>query len=231
MTVRDLVRGSLRLIGAVASGETPSANEQSDALSVLNDMLDSWTVSGLLIFETARESFALTPGKQTYTLGSGGDFNTARPIQITDATIEQNGNEIPLEIINTNQWSEVNLKNTQSTIPQKMFLSGDFPLDQVSLWPLPSVANNLILYSLKPLGNFTTASDSIVFPQGYARALRYNLALELALEFGKEPSPTIQAIAMESKAELMRLNIQPVYMKSDATGITSSKMFNWLTGK
>lgn len=231
MTAADLIKGSLRLIGAIATGETPSADEQSDALVVLNDMLESWSIDGLLVYQRVRENFALVPSQQTYTMGVSGNFNTSRPTRIVEAGIEINGNEIPVYIMNEQEWRDIGIKSLQSTIPQRLYTDGSYPLENVNLWPIPSAANNLILYSLKPLTSFTSTSNTVSLPPGYSRALRYNLALELAPEFGKAPSVVIASIASESKADIKRQNTQPVYMKSDAFGLVSRKPFNWFTGE
>lgn len=230
MTARDLITGSLRLIGAISTGETPSANELSDGLSVFNDMIDSWSADGFLINEIKRETFALISSQQTYTIGVSGDFNTARPSQILEVSIEQNGVEIPVKIVNTQEWSRISYKTTRSTIPQKMYIEGSFPLERINLWPIPIAANSLILYSLKPLTRITSLNDDISYPPSYAKAFRYNLALELAPEYGKEPSALVLSAAIESKASIARSNTQPVYMTSDAEGLSTKKSFNWITG-
>jgi hypothetical protein len=46
----------------------------------------------------------------------------------------------------------------------------------------------------------------LVFPPGYLRCFKYNLAIEIANEFGVEPPPTVQRIAMASKRDLKRIN-------------------------
>ena len=230
MTARDLINGALRLIGAIASGETLSGNELSDALLVLNDMMDSWSADGFMINEVKRESFPLIPSQQTYTIGIGGNFNTSRPTLIQEVTLDQNGVEIPVKIINLQEWAAITVKNVTSSIPQKMYIEGAFPLERFNIWPIPSVANNLVIYTLNPLSSFASANTVVQLPPGYSKAIRYNLAMELAPEYGKEPTPFIISTAAETKADVKRTNTDPVYMTSDVAGLTTNKSFNYLTG-
>lgn len=46
-TARDLITMSLRSIGVLHSGETPSAEEANDGLATLNQMLNSWLYEGI----------------------------------------------------------------------------------------------------------------------------------------------------------------------------------------
>jgi hypothetical protein len=61
--------------------------------------------------------------------------------------------------------------------------------------------------------------------------LRYNLAIELAPEYGKEPSETTLGIAIQSKAKIKRMNSKPLYLKTDSALQTRGHVFNWLTGE
>lgn len=81
-TVRDLVTDSLRLIGVIASGETPSASEMSDSVRSLRRMLQTMSIQGLLASPDDREVFLTTPGKSQYTFGPTGDFNTSKPSKV-----------------------------------------------------------------------------------------------------------------------------------------------------
>ena len=52
------------------------------------------------------------------------------------------------------------------------------------------------------------AWDAVLeWPNGYARAMQYDLALELAPQYGVEPSQTIMRIADESKRALYPINL------------------------
>lgn len=232
-TVSDLIKGSLRLIGAIAQGETPTSQDSADALSALNDMLESWSNDGLMLFNRTIEAFTLTPSTSSYTFGTGGDFNSARPARLIQANIKQSGDnsEFPVRIINSDEYSRIVDKTLQSTIPQCIYYNDNFALGVVYVWPVPSAANSLILYSDKPLSAFSAISDTVSLPPGYKEAMRYNLAMRLSPEYGKAISQDIAMQAMEAKASIMRANTEPVYMKSDVDGLLGDrKPFNIYTG-
>lgn len=232
-TVRDLVKGSLRLLGAIATGETASAEEQADALSALNDMLDSWSTEGLIVDARVRETFTFTAGDGTYTLGTGGDFSTDRPLRIENASVIQSGStlEMPIEIITVDQYAEIGLKSLQSSFPTRLYAEGTYPLETLNFWPVPSEAATLVLYSWKPLATYASANVDVELPQGFARALRYNLAVELAPEYGKAVSAEIAAIAQESKDNLKRMNTKVNVLSCDQAVLARPSSFNIYTGE
>ncbi len=231
MTIRALITTSLRQINAIATGETPAAAEIIDAMGTLNRLLHSWAISGLLVFKNTRETFALTASQQSYTMGTGGTFNTPRPTKITYAAIIDAGVEYPIEIVTDAQWDQIHLKNTTSSYPSKLLVEGGYPLATLYFWPKPSGTPSVVLSSQKPFTTFAQASDELDMPPGYERALISNLAIELAPEYGKDPSALVLNAAIESKAEIMRSNLQPIYIVSDAASLTSGRPFNIITGE
>jgi hypothetical protein len=62
------------------------------------------------------------------------------------------------------------------------------------------------IVSVETLSEVSSAATDMYFPPGYLRAFRYNLAMELAPEFGVEPSPQVVRVAMTSKRNLKRIN-------------------------
>ena len=57
----DLINGALRLLGVLAEGETPSAETSADALTAMNQMIDSWNTEKLSIFNTQDQMFLWPP--------------------------------------------------------------------------------------------------------------------------------------------------------------------------
>ena len=70
----------------------------------------------------------------------------------------------------------------------------------------------------------------MAFPPGYLRAFKYNLACELAPEFGVEPSPTVQRVAMTSKRNLKRINNPDDIMSLPYSIVATRQRFNIFAG-
>jgi hypothetical protein len=214
MTGRDLIGSSMRLIGALASGESPSAAEATDGLSALNSLLDSLSTEELMIPNKVREVFALTPAQAAYTMGTGGAFNTSRPQAIEEAALLFDTSEIPVKVIGKEEYASIVLKSVQSTIPAYVYPDGAYPLTTLTLWPVPSIAYSLVLYSWKPLSQ-VTLNGTVSLPPGGERMLKYLLAIEMSPEYGKALTPDLVALANEAKASFKRMNYRPRYLRTD----------------
>jgi hypothetical protein len=234
-TVRDLINGAARLLGVLATGETLAASEQQEAFYALNDMIDTWSNENLLIYSKVIETFPLIGGQGLYTMGSGGNFNTARAQKIENATIQVTGPnpaiEVPMKIITLSEWSETALKSTSSSIPMWLYRDGAYPLDNLNFWPVPTLAYNVVLYSWKQLAEFVTVNDSVLLPPGYKKLIRYGLAIEMAPEFGKQLDPTVATQFENTKEAIKRMNVTDHLMKTDAAIMGPKSGFNWLIGE
>jgi hypothetical protein len=236
-TARDFVKDAMVLTGAAAVGETPTADELTQGITTFNRMLASWSNESLLIFNKVREAFALTAAKQSYTMGTSGtpDFNTTRPQKIENALIQVSATnpttELPIQIVNKDEFAAILVKSTQSSIQTKLYVEGTYPNETLNFWPIPSTNYNVILYSWKPLVQIATPDDVISLPPGFDEAIEYNLAIRLSARFGRPVPPDVAEIAREAKASLKRMNSKPEYLACDAAVLSRSRAFNWLTGE
>lgn len=234
MTVGDVITASLKKLGVLASGEVPTAGEQSDALIAFQNMLDSFSNQRLVIYSVLRETFALTAGQQTYTFGIGGNFNSTRPQKIENAGVLAYGTnpqaELPMTIINKDQWANLIVKAVTSSIPIYLYNDDANPLANINIWPVPTVNTSLITYSWKPLSNYAAINTVITLPPGYLRMLVYNLAIELSSDYGISAPDQVVAVAVQSMRNIKRMNSKPIYLSTDAALGSSKGSFNWLIG-
>ena len=56
-TALDQIKAALRLIGQLAEGEGPSPQAAQDALTAMNQMIDSWNTERLSVFNTQDQVF------------------------------------------------------------------------------------------------------------------------------------------------------------------------------
>lgn len=197
-TIRDVITGSLRLLEEIGSGETPSSESINDGLYSLNSMISSWSIQGGLVFTQTVETFSLTAGDNSYTIGLTGDFVTTRPTLIRFITVTSGGIDYTLEELTQEQYATLALKNIQG-IPYGFYYDGNSPDGTLKFYPSPSAGYTATLYCEKALSSYSSVNDTLVAPEGYERAFRYNLACEIAPEYGKQANAQVQKIAIESK--------------------------------
>jgi len=111
-----------------------------------------------------------------------------------------------IKLINQQQYNGIALKNVTSTYPQVMYVNNTFPDMTMTVYPVPTTALTFYIVSIEELTQPASLSTVLSFPPGYLRCFKYNLAMEIANEFGVEPLPQVQRIAMNSRRQLKRVN-------------------------
>lgn len=232
-TAGELINGALRLIGQLAEGETPSPETSQDALAAMNQMIDSWSSERLAVFSTQDQVFTWPPNVRSRTLGPSGDFVGNRPVQLDDSTYfvdSSNGISFGIKIINQQQYDGIAVKTVTSTYPQVIWLNMNMPDIEMYVYPVPTKPLEWHFISVDELAQVSTLVDVVNLPPGYLRAFRYNLACEIAAEFGVEPSRTVQRIAMASKRDIKRINSPGDIMSLPYSIVGTRQRFNIFAG-
>jgi hypothetical protein len=199
-TVNDLIHSSMRLIGAIAAGETMETNELNDALVSLNQMLSSWNTEGASLVGRQRLVVNLFSGN-SYSLPQ-------RPIKIDAASTSISGVDSALELVDSAGWEAIPVpeKAMQSIFIRKLYCDYLFPNSTVYIWPTPRQSGSLELWIYATNPQFVSLTDTITLPEGYEAGLRWNLALNLAPEYGRPVDPSVASLAQNFKASLAQLN-------------------------
>jgi hypothetical protein len=229
----DQINRALRLLGVLAEGETPSAATSQDALVAMNQMIDSWSTERLAVFCTQDQIFTWPAGQYIRTLGPSGDFIGLRPVMLDDATYFRDpGTNVSfgIKFINQQQYNGIAVKTVTSTYPQVCFVNMGFPNVTLSIYPRPTRDLEWHFVSVQELAEPASLSTDLFFPPGYMRAFAYNLAMEIAPEFGVEPSPQVQRIAMTSKRNLKRINNPDDVMSMPYAIVATRQRFNIFAG-
>lgn len=232
-TAGDQINRALRLLGILAEGETPSAAMSQDALTALNQMLDSWSIERLMAYNTIDQTFTWPAGAITQHLGPTGEFVGVRPVLLDDSTYYRDpGTNVSfgIKLINQQQYNGIAVKTVTSTYPQVMWINMEHPNISMSIYPVPTRDLEWHFISVQELAQPATLGTDLFFPPGYMRAFTYNLAMEFAPEFGVEPSPQVQRIAMTSKRDLKRINNPDDIMSLPYSLVATRQRFNIYAG-
>ena len=232
-TAGDIINGSLRLLGVLAEGETPSAETSQDALTAMNQMIDSWNTERLSVFSTQDQVFLWPAGLLSRTLGPSGDFVGNRPVYFDDSTYFRDPStnvSYGIKFINQQQYNGIAVKTVTSTYPQVIFVNMTYPDVEMFIYPRPIRELEWHFVSVEELTKPATLATDLHFPPGYLRAFRYNLSCEMAPEFGMEPSSQVQRIAMASKRDLKRVNNPDDIMAMPYSIVGTRQRFNIYAG-
>jgi len=231
-TAGDQINRAFRLLGILAEGETPSAAMSQDALMAMNQMIESWNIERLSVFCTQDQVFTWPSGFISRTLGPSGDFVGNRPVLFDDSTYFKapNGVSYGVKFINQQQYNGIAVKTVTSTYPQVIFVNMTYPDAEMFIYPRPTQDLEWHFVSVQELDQPAELVTELHFPPGYLRAFTYNLAMEIAPEFGVEPSQQVQRIAMTSKRNLKRINNPDDVMALPYAIVATRQRFNIYAG-
>lgn len=206
-TARTICNDAVKLIGAYERGRSLSDTDGAEGLRRLNQMIEGLNNKYLAAYQRIQRTQALTEGTASYTIGSGGDINTTRPLRIESAfTRDSDNNDRMLDIISNDEWTKISRKGQYNSFPRKMYYRPAYPLATINLEPAPSASLTLYLECTAQIATYAGLSTSTSLPPGYERMLTYNLAVEWAPYYEREAPETVKRIATESLADIMDTN-------------------------
>lgn len=207
-TVATIVNRSLRLLGQIGQGASPTTNETADALVALNAMLDSWRNDRLMCYAFQTESLTLSASTSSYTIGSGGTLNTTRPVEIVEAYIVESDQSYPVYPMNEAEYAGLFQKTLPGDWPDRYLFRPSVASSQATLivYPVPNATRTMKLTTRVVVAAFAASTDTITLPPGWEEALAANLAIRLAPEYQIQVTPEVRLMAKESLGGIKRTN-------------------------
>jgi hypothetical protein len=202
-TSLQLITRALVDLQAIEAGVAPTAQEASDGLDYLNDLIQSLDNEDLTIYAATTDALTLT-GATSYTFGTSGVLNSARPMSVLSAYFTLNSIDYPITILSREQYEAIGDKTMAIDIPAAIYVNYTFPLATVYVYPVPS-SGTLNITSNKPLTELALLTTVLSVPKGYERMLRLNLASEMMAQYGTLNQKTI-VDAQKAKQDIQRTN-------------------------
>ena len=230
-SAQTIIDRALRLICAIASGESPTTAESNDGLTALNAMISSWQTEKLNVYAFVDTAFTMSNGDSSYTVGPAGNFAlTPRPPTIENCYIRANNIDYQVELIDKDKWISIPDKTSDSDIAIYAYYEPTLATGTLQLWPVPNAAYSLHIVTWTTLAELAAVGTTITLPQGYEDALAYNLAIRVAPEYEKRPSQEVKDVAVETKAAIKRANNRPMLMNNELGYLIGGQRSNIFSG-
>lgn len=204
-TVAEIVKSSLRKLEV----SRPSATELSDGMEALNFMLDNWASDPTIVSARTQDSFSLAASAATYSVGSGSTIDITWPGRVTSAYVRENGIDYPISVFSAEEYAYTPQKSIEQR-PLALYYERTYPAGTFMFWPTPDQVYTGYIWSDRGFTTYTSTSTTVSLPPEYIAALIWNLAIELAPEFGKDISSVVIARASHTLKNIKNTNIHPI---------------------
>lgn len=222
-TAVQIIDRAYTVLGYKDPADALTGQDTAYALSVLNDLIDSWNTQTLYIYTTT-EIVVTTSGKPI-TIGAGQTINTTRPVRLPVGSYARiSGIDYPIDWIDTAQYQSIVLKNTASTIPIYGFYDGGAPTGNLYFWPYQTTATEYHILVETQLTEWATLATDVTLTQGYRRALVYSLAEELAAGLREVPA-VVTRNAMNARRAIRQANVVVPVLKFADNGTSPIARF------
>ena len=217
-----IIRGALLSIGVIDANTAPDAAQTEDALTSLNDLIADWSASqALLSYSSNQENYAFSSSVASLTVGPTGDKVTVRPLKILNPFLRVGSIDYPNQQIAEAEYYAIPDKSLSGGYCAYLWYDATDINGTIYLYPCGVSGQTLYWDSVTPLQTFATINDTVTLPPNYLRALRLNLAVELAPEYGVEPSQTLVRLAAAAKRGIKIINLAVPHMTSEAAYLSS----------
>ena len=194
-----IIEGALRIVGAVAQGETPTATQYTECNDALNMLVKALIAQGVPLWAMSEYSFPLVASTNTYRIGTGQTLNTAKPLKIVQAwTRDSNNVDVPMRLLALHDYNLLGNKSSSGR-PIQLTYSPQNLFGDIKVFPTPSSADTSVSIYIRyqrPFEDFTNSTDTPDFPQEWHEALKYQLAVRIAKEYGMPPNDFKDLLAM-----------------------------------
>ncbi len=181
-------------MGVLSTGDSPSTQEESDALAVLNSIIKHFDqVPGLKRYlQSSPLNFSTSASTSSYALDSD---------TMWVESTEYSGT--PLVELTHKEYQNILDKTTEST-PTHFYVSTDLDTPKMYLYPVPSGAATVNYYIRRKIEIFNAKTDDADVPDEFHNLVIYWLALLLSTEYSV-PDSTVQLIIQGLQQEMQTI--------------------------
>ena len=195
-----VINGALRALGVLRAGDSVENDPtlEADCAEALNLMLKSWQNLGIQLWTRKQQTVPFTTATSSVNFKTpGGGVNIAPPLRIIDAYRKDTSSDVPMTLLSRLDYDQLSNKASNG-VPTQFFYDYQATEGTLYVWPAASSNTNIVVTYHKPFDDMDSNVDSLDFPQSWQEAVKWNLAMRLAPEFGRQVTQEIAILATQT---------------------------------
>lgn len=185
-TVRDFLNTAYQLISSQSPTVPLRGDDQLKALFYLNELLSSYSGTGLMTTISKQVDFVMTIGQQFVTFADpnyfpAADVQQGRLSNMQNAWLLLEGVTYPLKDESRNIFFDSYKYNPQQGLPRYVIITNEVDVTRMRVYPSPSQLYQLFVYGKFELPSLGINDKMSLLPSYYRRFLRFSLAKDLSL--------------------------------------------------
>lgn len=207
LTVRQFVEQSYQLISSSSPTVPLHGSNLSLGIRILNQLLDSYAATGLMLTIAATQSTTLTPGQQEVVCGKSTylpepEITAGRLCNSEEMWLELDGVTYPLIDTSESEFNESWKYEPLTGLPRFAIVNLQTEVTRIRLYPSASQAYEFFVRGKFQLDTLTSNSDMSSLPDYYQRYLQFALARDLSLYTGRAEAWTERLEGTYKEAKL-----------------------------
>ena len=174
------------------------------------NMLSKFLQTQVEVWPTKDITVTLTPGTESYTVGSGNDIDEDRFLQLRYARRQSSdGTETEIDVVSRREYMNLPTKSTQAPV-NIVHYDAQLSPSRLYVWPTGDSSNNTLIITVhRPLEDFDTASNTPDYPQEWYLLLVYQLAATIAPTYKGQTPQSIMLQAGQLLKQLKSWDTEP----------------------
>jgi len=207
MKAQELIEDALVELGIIVAAGTVPPNDLAWGKRKLNRFLGTISADKLNINVFTKENFSLVSGTGSYTIGSGGDFDTVRPISFNTAFIRISGHDFLVAVRPIHEYWNLADK-TVSNRPVNMYYDPIITKGVIYFDYVPDAIYDFHFTTTKPFIQYDDiVNEDVLIPEEHKEMVISNLAVRMASKYGRTISEDLRKTARDSLDAIRGVNL------------------------
>lgn len=224
-------------LGLNDPGGSVSSSDTQLVYTVMNEMLQQWSIDRPMIYTIAANQYPLSSGIASYTYGPGGTWSTTVGVNRIEnavfvSTVGTATSRKPLQIVPAAVYYAHGDTSASATTSDEIYPDYNYTSSQmtVRLFPVPScpTTSYVELQTWQPLPQFPDLTTNVVLRDGYQECIEWNVAFKLLPTFGVTIRPeTAQIVALEAantQKRIRALNAANGFLAPENSNVAAAQM-------